>query len=298
MQRKNLLLLATLIIFTVVLVSGCSPFNQSPVASFTADPTSGSAPLTVDFDASGSTDSNGNVASYDWDFGDGDEGQGEQVSHTYDSEGEYTAELTVTDDGGATDTKDVDISVGPGNKQPTASFTATATSGSAPFHVNFNSDSTDPDGTIVSYEWSLGDGTTASGDTTTHTYNNSGDYNVRLKVTDDKGATSSAAKTLSLPPGSNKSPSARFTADPESGRAPLEVSFDASGSSDPDGQIESYDWNFDDGESTTGEVVTHTFDSGGDYEVTLTVTDDGGASSNIKHVIEVDPAAPPTPGSG
>jgi hypothetical protein len=76
--------------------------NTPPTASFTANPTSGAAPLNVSFDASGSSDPGGSIASYAWTFGDGQSGSGATTSHTYTSGGSFTATLTVTDNGGAT----------------------------------------------------------------------------------------------------------------------------------------------------------------------------------------------------
>ena len=87
-----------------------SDFNTLPVASFTADPTLGEAPLVVNFDASGSPD-DGSIVSYEWDYGDGT-GSGLTTSHTYDAPGIYTVILTVTDDYGFADTTSQTITVG------------------------------------------------------------------------------------------------------------------------------------------------------------------------------------------
>jgi len=92
----------------------CTTASTAPTASFTATPTSGTAPLTVNFDASASTDSDGSIASYSWNFGDGGSGSGVTTSHTYTSDGTYTVTLTVTDDDGASDTATQTITVGSG----------------------------------------------------------------------------------------------------------------------------------------------------------------------------------------
>jgi large repetitive protein len=91
----------------------------------------------------------------------------------------------------------------------------------------------------------------------------------------------------------NRSPIARMTASPLSGETPLVVQFDASGSSDPDGTIESYHWEFGDGATGSGASTQHTYLNTGDlpkrYTVTLTVTDDAFATARVQQSIEVLP---------
>jgi PKD repeat protein len=85
--------------------------NPPPVASFTATPTSGTAPLSVSVDGSGSSD-DGSIAAWAWSWGDGTpNGSGETASHTYTTAGTYTLTLTVTDNLGATDTATATITV-------------------------------------------------------------------------------------------------------------------------------------------------------------------------------------------
>ncbi len=86
----------------LVLAAGSAPVNRPPVASFTATPAGGTAPVTVNFDASASSDPDGTIASYAWSFGDGGTGAGKTIAHIYTAAGSFTATLTVTDNGGAT----------------------------------------------------------------------------------------------------------------------------------------------------------------------------------------------------
>lgn len=104
-----------LLMTALVLVTGCVLTNKSPVASFTAYPTSGMVPLEVHFSAYSSDDPDGHIASYRWDFGDGTSGTGKSVDHTYQNPGNYTATLVVRDDGGLSDssTKAIQVSDGP-----------------------------------------------------------------------------------------------------------------------------------------------------------------------------------------
>ncbi|MBN1444398.1 MAG: CotH kinase family protein [Planctomycetes bacterium] len=97
--------------------TACPP-NQPPTASFTATPASGRAPLDIAFDASGSADPEGVIASFEWDFGDGGLGSGSPTSHVFLSEGTYSVVLQVTDDGGASATSTVSISISAPNHPP------------------------------------------------------------------------------------------------------------------------------------------------------------------------------------
>ena len=88
--------------------------NLPPVAVFTVDVTTGAAPLTVAFDANGSSDPDGVIVSFAWQFGDGSTAAGATTSHTYVADGSYTARLTVTDDRGASASTERVIVVGAG----------------------------------------------------------------------------------------------------------------------------------------------------------------------------------------
>jgi len=145
------------------------------------------------------------------------------------------------------------------------------------------SGSSDPDGRIVRYTWSFGDGSSGSGATVAHTYTSQGTYTVRLTVRDDEGAEDQTSRTVTI---SNRPPWANFSFSPTD---PVEgaVRFDASASSDPDGTIEGYEWDFGDGSTGSGIVATHTYTEAGTYMVTLTVTDNDGDEMSGSKVVSV-----------
>ena len=182
--------------------------NHAPSASFVASPSTGSAPLTVAFDASASSDSDtgDSIATFAWTFGDGGSGSGANVSHVYSTAGSFTATLTVTDTHGATGRATRTISVNP-NQAPTASMQFAPGCGTAPLAVAFDgSRSSDADGTVASYAWDFGDGSSATGATPTHTYTNPGSYTVVLTVTDDGGSTSQWTDSITILSGPGNGP--------------------------------------------------------------------------------------------
>ena len=134
-----------------------------PVEVATATPSSGDSPLTTQLNGSSSFDQDGSIVTYAWDFGDNTTGSGAVINHTYNSIGNYTATLTVTDNVGLKDTATVAIKALGANVLPNAVAAATPSSGYAPLAVTLSSaGSSDPDGTITSFAWNFGDGTTGS----------------------------------------------------------------------------------------------------------------------------------------
>ncbi|MBE3088741.1 MAG: PKD domain-containing protein, partial [Actinobacteria bacterium] len=122
------------------------------------------------------------IVSYSWDFGDGSTGSGVTVTHTYSAPGNYKATLIVTDDGDMQDTCNKEVVIKK-NKKPEAKIEYSLLEENiAAFD---GSSSSDEDGTIVSYSWDFGDGSTGSGVTVTHTYSAPGNYKATLIVTDD-----------------------------------------------------------------------------------------------------------------
>jgi PKD repeat protein len=184
------------------------PTNTPPKASFTATPVSGKAPLTVQFDASASSDAEGPIEQYRWNFKDGSAaGSGAKPSHKFTKVGNYNVELTVTDKAGKTGkaTKTIIVSsTPPANTAPTSVISADKFTGTAPVTINFSgTQSTDSDGRITGYTWNFGDGSTATSKTASHVFRQAGSWKVTLTVTDDKNATHSSTKTITVKAPSN-----------------------------------------------------------------------------------------------
>ncbi len=193
-------------------VSGNYTFTTSNISptliSYSADPVNGDAPLQVDFTASAS-DSDGYIVRYEWDFdGDGifdsDTGAVSDTFHIYDNAGTYSPKVRITDDGGASVVSGpLSITVTSTNNQlPSLSLTAYPATGPAPLFVTLESNASDPDGEIIQYEWDLdGNGTidaTTNSDPITRVYSNVGIYTVRVRVTDDGGATATDEYTITV----------------------------------------------------------------------------------------------------
>ena len=149
--------------------------------------------------------------------------------------------------------------------------------------LNVSADASASSGSIASYQWDFGDGSNGTGKTVSHTYVAAGSYTVALTITDDKGATATQRTSISVTK-ANVAPKAAFT----HSVSELVVSFDASGSSDSDGSIASYQWDFGDGSNGTGKTVSHTYVAAGSYTATLTVTDDKKLSASVSYSIQLN----------
>jgi PKD repeat protein len=167
------------------------------------------------------------------------------------------------------------------NQVPTAVFTSRSDFLAATFDGR---SSTDADGTVASYAWDFGDGGTGTGATSAHTYGAAGTYPVTLTVTDDRGESSTSTMSVSvLAPPPNVAPTAAFTA-ATGGRT---GTFDAAASTDEDGTVASYRWTFGDGATGTGVTASHDYAVDGTYTVTLTVTDDDGATTTTEQTVTI-----------
>lgn len=171
------------------------------------------------------------------------------------------------------------------NRVPSASFTVKPPSGFRTTIFEFDaSRSDDMDGNVSSYHWKFGDGKSASGKSVTHKFGASGSFDVELTITDNRGATSTTARFVDV---SSQPPVAVFTVSPSSGPVDTNFSFNASQSHDPDGKIVSYTWDFGDGATGKGAVVSHRYTRSGAFTIRLTVVDDSQLASVGVHSVQV-----------
>ncbi len=164
--------------------------------------------------------------------------------------------------------------------------------------------STDEDGSIISYAWEFGDGKSSMGSIVTHIYTSPGTYTVSLTVTDNHGATDTdtAVATITADPTppvvTNKPPIADAGTD-RTAKVGETIIFDASDSTDPDGTIVEYLWDFGDERSSTEKRAAHSYAIPGVFKVTLEVTDNEGATDRAVIYVTVEeeeqPVSPPRP---
>jgi PKD repeat protein len=173
----------------------------------------------------------------------------------------------------------------PLNAPPLAAFTESCTG----LTCSFTNSSTDPDGTIVSYEWDFGDGATDSIANPSHEYATGGTYLVAVTVTDDDGATATASHEVAV---TGTTPNQLPTADFSYSCTNLSCTFDDN-SSDPDGNIVSWGWNFGDGATASVANPNHTYAAAGTYLVSLSVSDGIGSDQTTQSVTVSAPPVEP-----
>jgi len=294
---KRVLCLALLLF--PLLLSGCvlntilnDVVNGAPTAVIDADPSKGNAPLTVNFDAQYSHDEDGSIMEYHWNFGD-PSSTGSVAStaceHTYPHPGTYLVKLTVIDDDGAVDSQQIAVVVL--NSPPVAQASVNNENPFPGDRVIFDATASyDLQGSIESYDWDFGDGSSGSGATAEHTYIEGGYYVVTLTVTDEAGDSASTHLGMNVQPGQSQcggdddecgvddTPYAIITGLPScsGGKVGVPIRLDGTSSRPAVGKIVTYHWDFGDGATASGGVVEHTYTTPWTYIITLTVTDEGG----------------------
>jgi len=267
--------------------------NSAPTA-FPNGPYSGTEGVTTTFDGSASYDPDGSIISYEWDFGDGDAATVPNPTHNYIQDGAYTVILTVTDNDGAAGTNVTTATIA--DTGPTAEFYASTTTGPEPLTVSFSDSSTSYDN-VTAWDWDFeNDGAIDSTvQNPAHLYAEDGVYTVTLTIYESDGNSDTLTKVDYINVASVNQPPVAVLDAPETGTEGLPITFDGSASYDPDGSIISYYWNFGDENSSSSSEVkpTHTYALAGAYIVTLTVTDNEGATNATNELITIQPAANP-----
>lgn len=243
-----------------------------PVANFTANQTSGTAPLTILF-----TDTSTNVpTSWSWNFGDGATSTENNPGHTYSTPGTYTVSLTAVNAAGSnTVTKTSLVTVTAAVVAPVANFTAAPTSGVAPLSVTFTDTSTN---TPTSWAWDFGEGNTSTAKNPTHIFQSPGSYTVKLTATNSAGANTVTKTSFIVTTAAVVIPVANFTGTPTSGTSPLGVTFTDTSTNAPT----SWSWTFGDGGTSNVRNPGHTYAAAGTYTVTLTASNSAGSNTVTK----------------
>lgn len=224
-----------------------------------------------------------------WNFGDGTTSVETNPSHTYAAAGIYTVTLTVKNNSsGCTHSKTAQVIIA----DEEAAFTASKTVVCKRESILFTASQRNVNG-IVSYNWNFGDGTTASGQLVNKAYSNSGNYSIRLIITDAAGCRDTLIKPLHI---RVNGPTANFNASVPGSCLLTDVYFNDLSTTDGINGITQWNWNFGDGSNTsfTAPPFTHSYSNAGTYNVTLSITDMAGCTdtkTKNNHLIISRPVA-------
>ena len=252
--------------------------NFAPVAEAGTDQ-SAVVGRPVHLSGGASYDVDGIVGTWVWDMGDGTVLDGRNVSHIYQGAGQFTVTLTVTDDSGvanaiAEDRLQIVVNAPP---EPTFTIPDRPVSVSEAAVLDGRA-SVDGDGQILSWIWDFGDGASGEGPVANYAWTRAGEFPVTLTVIDDSG-TASALQSITRVVRVDAAPIA--DAGPDQFVSSSEVAFDGAGSTDSDGSVSEWLWEFGDGATGQGPTPRHAYARPGTYEVTLRVRDDSGAPLNV-----------------
>lgn len=272
------------------------PADTTPPVAEIAAPTNAQTGQDVTFDGSRSQSLNP-IVRYEWDFGDGATGRGQKITHRYSQPNLYRVRLTVYAQNGMVSNDNVQIHID-NPPQAVISGPDKTVAGQEEFYSSSQS-TVNP---VARYEWDFGDGVMYNTPDVRHTFQQPGDFNVVLRLTDQNGQTYADQKAVKVdrPPTGIVTPPTAVIGSPADGvtvNAGAPVQFDGSTSQPGDNPISAYEWDFGDpasgGNNTaSGPTASHTYNQAGAYPVTLKVTDDQGVSNATSIQVVVSP--PPT----
>lgn len=261
----------------LILLTALSCFTAKGqlTANFTGSPLSGCAPLVVNF----IDQSTGNPTQWRWDLGNGTISFLQNPSVTYFNPGQYTVRLIVTNAANISDTL-TRINYITVNAQPSVNFTGSPLTGCFPLPVNFTDQTLPGSGSISSWQWDFGDGTSSTQQNPSHTYTAAGNYNVSLRVVNSTGCNTVLTKTqyvrISTGVRAGFNNSLPTTCNP-----PSTINFQ--NTSTGSGTL-SYQWNFGDGGTSTLANPSHTYNLAGTYTVRLIVMNNTGCRDTLTKV--------------
>jgi PKD repeat protein len=272
--------------------------NQPPQVDLAAE-LAAHAFETLRFDATNARDPDGQITRFAWDFGDGATSDKPAVDHLYSEPGTYLGKLVITDNGKPEPlslTKEFTVTVTHADNLAPVADAGPPVEALVGETVMFDaSASRDGDGTALTYAWDFGDGRTSDGVRVGHVYQFPGTYEAVLTVTDSNRRvrlSSKAFRTVTVSWPANAAPVAVIDAG-GGNDADIEIEkheivrFDGSASSDADGNILKFDWDFGDGGTSPDESPRHAFHDAGVFEVRLVATDDSAEPKNGAATIRV-----------
>ncbi|HEC87970.1 MAG TPA: PKD domain-containing protein [Thermoplasmata archaeon] len=243
--------------------------------------------LTLEVDATSSYDLDGKIVKYEWRWDEKDVWHsGEKIEkYKYKKEGNYTIYLRVLDDDGSSNTTHTNIYVkkGTSNVAPKADFIFKPSLPTDIDYIQFMDNSSDEDGYIVNYTWQFGDGNISYEKNPVHKYSKNGVYNAELCVRDNKNATSLIKKPVVI---LNVLPHVNFSWNPSKPTINDYIQF-MDNSSDEDGYIVNYTWQFGDGNISYEKNPVHKYSKQGVYKVQLTIMDDDGFIKEKSFMIKI-----------
>lgn len=251
---------------TVFVKINSSPVIKTTNEIFTCD-------RLVNFDASGSYDPDGDNILVTWKFPDTNEIMtGKNIFYYFKESGNYPVLLTLNDLENLPNSITEQI-VNVIIHQPPIADAGNDTTVCTQDLIIFNGlKSKSFNNRILSFEWLFSDSTKYTGSTIVKTFDKEGLYNVVLKVTDDSNLpcnTSFDSKVIKVIDTPHANAGDDFAA-----CVGIPIQFDGSKSTDIDGVVNSYSWDFGDGETGSGEKPNHIYNKSGDYKVILTITGD------------------------
>jgi len=259
---------------------GCVPDNDTLIVTFKASPTAAFNATSVcqglnTIFTDNSITSTGLINNWNWDFGDTGTSITSDPAHTYTSSGSYVTTLIVGASNGCFDTIQQNITVNP---LPIAQFNNTIACDNAP--IDFSDISFISSGTITNWEYSFEAGNSSSDQNPSYIFSNAGTFPVTLIVTSALGCEGTVTNNVVV----NPSPTAAFTINPNPALLLENVTYTDNSTGN---QLVDWYWNFGNGQGSNAQNTTNNYSDGGDYIISLIITDINGCQDTAMTIISI-----------